>query len=66
MIQFSIPFNITYPKLNSNYYSIKKISADLIQKEIQFNSKGIIDTGPIGKVPKNCPTGLKIDLKGGY
>ena len=26
-----------------------------LQKVIQFNSQGIIDTGQIGKVLKNCP-----------
>ena len=65
MIQFSIRFNITYPKFNSNYYSIKKISADSIKKKIQFNSKGIIDTGPKGKVPKNCPNSVQNRLKRG-
>ena len=30
-------------------------SGDSIQKIIQFNSQGIIDTGRVGKVPENCP-----------
>ena len=42
---------LLYPRLNSKYYSIQKNSADSIQKIIQFNSKGVIDTGQIGKVP---------------
>ena len=39
--------------------------ADSIQKKIQFNSKGIIDTGPIGKVPKNCLKSVQNRLKRG-
>ena len=41
------------PRFNSKYYSIKKKSADSIQKMIQFKSQGIINTGRIGKVPKS-------------
>ena len=33
----------------------KKNSTDSIQKIIQFNSQGIINTGRMGKVPKKCP-----------
>ena len=57
-----------YPRFNSKYYSIQKKSADSIQKIIQFNSQGIINTGRIGKLPKiaqlfylNIPE--KIDLE---
>ena len=34
-------------------------SADSIQKIIQFNTLAIIDTGRIGKVPKNCPKSVQ-------
>ena len=43
------------PRFNSKYYSIQKNYADSIQKKIQLNSQGIINTGRLGKVPKNCP-----------
>ena len=46
---------LLYPRFNSKYYSIQKKSADSIQKIIQFNSQGIIDTGRVRKVPKECP-----------
>ena len=46
---------LLYPRFNSKYYSIQKKSADSIQKIIQFNSQGIIDTGRMGKLPKKCP-----------
>ena len=37
-----------FPRFNSKYCSISKnISADSIQKIIQLNSQGIIDTGQI-------------------
>ena len=68
MIQFNIRFNIAHPKFNSikllfksNYYSIQTIiqfkmnSAVSIQKIIQLNSQGIIDTGRIRKVSKKSP-----------
>ena len=67
----NIRFNIALPKIhfkilyNSKYYSIKKKSADSIQKIIQFNCKGIIDTGRIGKVPKKCPKTLQNRQKRG-
>ena len=45
----------------------KTNSADLIQKIIQFNSHGIIDTGRIGKVPQNCPKSVQNrQKKGGF
>ena len=53
------------PRFNWKYYSIKKKSADSIQKIIQFNSQGIIDTGRIVKVPKNCPKGVQNRQKRG-
>jgi len=33
---------------------------------IQFNSQGTIDTGPIGKVPKNCPKSVQNRQKGEF
>ena len=56
---------LLYPRFNSKYYSIKKKSADSIQKIIQLKSQGIIDTGQIGKVPKNCPKSVQIRQKRG-
>ena len=47
-IQYSIQYCLSKIQFKEN-------SADSIQKVIQFNSQGIIDTGQIGKVPKNCP-----------
>ena len=43
-----------------------KNSAGPIQKIIQFNSQGIIDTGRIGKVPNDCPKSVQIRQKGGF
>ena len=57
---------LLYPRFKSKYYSIEKKSADSIQKIIQFNSQGIIDTGRIGKVPKIDQKVSKIDKKGGF
>ena len=54
------------PRFNSKYYSIKKNPAVSIQKIIQFNSQGIINTGRIGKVPKNCPKSVQNRQKGGF
>ena len=57
---------LLYQRFNSKYYSIPKSSADSIQKMIQFNSQGIMDTGQTGKGPKNCQKSVKIDQKGGF
>ena len=51
---------LLYPRINSQK------SADSIQKIIQFNSQGIIDTGRIGKVPNDCPKSVQIRQKGGF
>ena len=51
------------PIFNSNIIQFKQNSADSIQKIIQFNSQGIIDTGRIGKVPKIAQKVSKIDKK---
>ena len=56
---------LLYPRLNSKYYSIRKNSADSIQKIIQFISQGIIDTGRMGKVPKNYLKNVQNRLKKG-
>ena len=53
------------PRFNSKYYSIQKKSADSIQKIIQFISQGIIDTGRMGKVPKNYLKNVQNRLKKG-
>ena len=53
-----------YSRFSSKYYSILKNSADLIEK-IQFNSQGIIGTGRIKKVPKNCPKSVQYRQKKG-
>ena len=51
---FNILFNIALPKIQFKIlFNSKKNSADSIQKMIQFISQGIIDTGRMGKVPKN-------------
>ena len=50
---------LLYPRFNSKYYSIQKNSADSIQKIIQFNSQGIINTGRMGKLLKNCPKSVQ-------
>ena len=39
---------LLYPRFNTKYYSIQKKFADSIQKIIQFNSQGIINTRRIG------------------
>ena len=57
---------LLYPRFNSKYYSIQINSGDSIQKIIQFNSQGIIDTGRIGKVPNDCPKSVQIRQKGGF
>ena len=56
---------LLYQRFNSKYYSIKKNSADSIQKIIQFTSQGIIDTGQVGKVPKKCSKSVQNRQKRG-
>ena len=79
LIQYSIQYcftqdsiqNIIQFKINSGD-SIQNIiqfiinSGNSIQKIIRFNSQGMINTGWIGKVPKNWPKVSKIDEKGGF
>ena len=50
---------LLYPWFNRNIIQFKSNSVDSIQKIIQFNSQGIIVTGRIGKVPKNCQKSVK-------
>ena len=63
--------------LDSNQYcftqdSIQNIiqfiisSGNSIQKIIQFDGQGIIDTGRVGKVPKNHPKSVQNRQKGGF
>ena len=59
MIQFYICFNIAPSK------SIQINSGDSIQNIIQFNSQGMINTGRIGKVPKNWPKSVQNRQKRG-
>ena len=65
LIQYSIQYCFTQYSIQ-NIIQIKENSADSIQKTIQFNSQGIIDTGRIGKVPKNCPKIVQNDKKGDF
>ena len=55
---FNIQFNIALPKIQ-----LKKVAVS-IQRIIQFNSQGIIDTGLTGIVPKSAQKVSKIDDKG--
>ena len=57
-IQYSIQYRFTQDSIQ-NIIQFKKKSADSIQKIIQFNSQEIINTGQIGKVPKNCPKSVQ-------
>ena len=42
-----------------NIIQFKINSGDSIQKTIQFNSQGMINTGRMGKVPKNWPKSVQ-------
>ena len=53
-IQYLIQVCFTQDSIQ-NIIQLKKNCADSIQRIIQFNSQGIIDTGRIGKLPKKCP-----------
>ena len=55
-----------YPSLIQNIIQFKKKSADSIQKTIQFNSQGIINTGWLAKVPKKCSKSVQNRQKGGF
>ena len=62
-IQYSIQYCFNQDSIQ-NIIQLKK-SVDSIQKIIQFNSQGIINTGRIGKVPKNCPKSVQNRQKRG-
>ena len=63
-MQYSIQYCFSQDSIQ-NIIQFKKNCADSIQKIIQFNSQGIIDTGQIGKGPKNCPKSVQIRQKRG-
>ena len=57
---------IQYLNLVKNlYFQFKEKSADSIKKIMQFNIKGIIDTGQWKKWPKIAQKVSKIDKKSG-
>ena len=64
-IQYSIQYHITHDSIK-NIIQFKENSAESIQKMIQFNSQGVIDTGRIGKVSKNSPKSVHNRQKGGF
>ena len=65
-IQYSIQYCFTQDSIQ-NIIQYQKKSADSIQKMIQFNSQGTIDTGLIGKVPKKWPKSVQnIQNKGTF
>ena len=63
-IQYSIQYCFAQDSIQ-NIIQFKKKSADSIQKIIQFISQGIIDTGRMGKVPKNYLKNVQNRLKKG-
>ena len=63
-IQYSIHYCFTQDSIQ-NIIQLKKNSADSIQKVIQFINQGIIDTGRMGKVPKNYLKNVQNRLKKG-
>ena len=63
-IQYSIQYCFAQDSIQ-NIIQFKKNSADSIQKIIQFISQGIIDTGRMGKVPKNYLKNVQNRLKKG-
>ena len=65
MIHSILDSILLFPRFNSKYDSIKKKSADSIQKIIQFICQGILDTGRMGQVPKNYLKNVQNRLKKG-
>ena len=63
-IQYSIQYCFTQDSIQ-NIIQFKINSGDSIQNIIQFNSQGMINTGQIGKVPKNWPKSAQNRQKGG-
>ena len=64
-IQFSIQYCFTHDSIQ-NIIQFKKNCADSIQKIIQFKSQWIMNTGRIGKVPKNFPKSVQNRQKRGF
>ena len=64
-IQYSIQYCFTQDSIQ-NIIQFKINSCDSIQNIIQFNSQGMINTGRIGKVPKNCQKSVQNRLKGDF
>ena len=60
-IQYSIQYCFTQDSIQ-NIIQFKINSGDSIQNIIQFNSQGMINTGRIGKVPKNVQNRQKRGL----
>ena len=63
-IQYSIQYCFTQDSIQ-NIIQFKINSGDSIQNIIQFNSQGMINTGRIGKVPKNWPKSVQNRQKRG-
>ena len=63
-IQYSIQYCFTQDSIQ-NIIQFKINSGDSIQNIIQFNSQGMINTGRIGKVPKNWPKSVQNGQKRG-
>ena len=63
-IQYSIQYCFTQDSIQ-NIIQFKINSGDSIQNIIQFNSQGMINTGRIGKVPKNWPKSVQNRQKKG-
>ena len=64
LIQYSIQYCFTQDSIQ-NIIQFKINSGDSIQNIIQFNSQGMINTGRIGKVPKNWPKSVQNRQKRG-
>ena len=63
-IQYSIQYCFTQDSIQ-NIIQFKINSGDSIQNIIQFNSQGMINTGRIGKMPKNWPKSVQNRQKRG-
>ena len=63
-IQYSIQYCFTQDSIQ-NIIQFKINSGDSIQNIIQFNSQGMINTGRIGKMPKNWPKSVQNRQKKG-
>ena len=63
-IQYSIQYCSNQDSIQ-NIFQFKINCGDSIQNIIQFNSQGMINTGRIGKVPKNWPKSVQNRQKRG-